>query len=149
MITEPNPAAAELAHRLAVATAEIERLQLAHEGAEQAWRRAATWNDELRVQLAEARALLALVRGCTECCAILDAAANPESPRLAPLAMVEDRTPEQLIADGDEAPRAAAERAVLKAMGRAGQSTLLSYQQTPGWLGDACRAELALRAVKP
>lgn len=39
------------------------------------------------------------------------------------------------------------EREVLKAMGRAGQSTLLSYQQTPGWLGDACRAELARRAV--
>lgn len=43
------------------------------------------------------------------------------------------------------------ERAVLDAMARAGQSTLLSYaNSTSGdWLGDACRAELARRRHAP
>jgi len=40
------------------------------------------------------------------------------------------------------------ERAVLEAMRGAGQSALLSYQQTPGWLGNVCRAELARREAK-
>jgi hypothetical protein len=44
--------------------------------------------------------------------------------------------------------RTEAEQRVLEAMGRAGISTLLSHQQTPGWLGDACRAELARRRLK-